>query len=239
MIPNAALRDPRLSYAARGVLAEILSHPDDWQTSAAAMARQAAKVGEGRYGMAAIFRELKAAGYVQYEVTRGPGGRFATHVHIYDVPSTAGDDVSAGRAGNRSTAGRSAGRPATGRRPAGKPPADSTGSRGSSRRLSTKTEDQNGSDQNVISGAGSDGATPPGGDDDLIRIALDELAASGRKTVTPEAAAEIVRQVLAGRTVAPAARGAYVARAIRESPGKYLPAKSAHPPRFRGGKFIE
>ena len=54
-IPNETLRDPRLSYVARGVLAEILSRPDDWSTTADAMWARA-KSDRGKAGAASADR---------------------------------------------------------------------------------------------------------------------------------------------------------------------------------------
>lgn len=255
LIPNATLRDRRLSYAARGVLAEILSRPDDWQTSAAAMAALASKIGEGRYGMAAIFRELKAAGYVVYELDRGEGGRFVTRVHFYDNP----EHVSAGRTGSRSAAGRSpatpdtaapaaaspaaaapdTAAPAAGTPPPGRRPAGTLAGRGSSRRPTTKTENEDRPDQDVVDARapGREHARNPDDDGGLIGIAMDELAAlRGGKPVQLEHAAEVVRLVLDGRQVQ--RPGPYLRRAIRQDPDRYVP-KSSGPPRYRGGKFID
>src|SRR5688500_4818840 len=64
ILPNDTLRDDRLSYAARGVLAELLSRPDKWETNADALSERARRnrgdiVGEGRRGMRAAFAELE------------------------------------------------------------------------------------------------------------------------------------------------------------------------------------
>jgi hypothetical protein len=108
-IPNEALRDPRLSYRARGILAEILSRPDDWKTSAAAIAARAradrGSKGEGVWIVLDAFRELAACGYLDRPRVRGSRGRMATELHWYDV--------SAGRADCRSTDSRSTERPVT------------------------------------------------------------------------------------------------------------------------------
>ena len=89
-IPNAVLQDERLSYQARGILADILSRPDTWVTTAAIIwaraRRQRNKPGEGRGGIYAAFAELEAAGYLRRVKTRGPRGRFATEVHFCDQP---------------------------------------------------------------------------------------------------------------------------------------------------------
>lgn len=92
IIPDATLRDPHLSYEARGVLVEILSRPDDWRTTAAEMAetarRQRGARGEGRRKLAAAFAELRAAGYMEQVRVQGPRGRMAMETHVYDTPQT-------------------------------------------------------------------------------------------------------------------------------------------------------
>ena len=90
IIPDATLRDPRLSYLARGVLAEILSRPDDWVTGADAIWRRARSergaAGEGRDALRSAFAELAAAGYLYRERRRAGRGRFITVLHVYDAP---------------------------------------------------------------------------------------------------------------------------------------------------------
>ncbi len=89
-IPDATLRDRRLSYQARGVLAEILSRPDDWVTSADAIWRRArserGSAGEGRDVLRTAFAELAAAGYLHRERRRAGRGRVATTLHVFDAP---------------------------------------------------------------------------------------------------------------------------------------------------------
>ena len=89
VIPNATLRDPRLSYQARGVLAEILSRPEDWVTSADAIWRRAkaerGKAGEGRDVLREIFAELADAGYLYRSRRRRGRGRFDTELHVFDA----------------------------------------------------------------------------------------------------------------------------------------------------------
>jgi hypothetical protein len=90
IIPDETLRDPQLSYAARGVLAEILSRPDDWATTADAIwaraRRERGKKGEGRDVVRAAFAELETAGYLHRGRRRGARGRFVTDVHVFDAP---------------------------------------------------------------------------------------------------------------------------------------------------------
>jgi hypothetical protein len=93
MIPDETLRDPRLSYQARGVLAEILSRPDDWMTNADRLWADARrerpnKPGEGRDRIRAAFIELHSAGYLTRERKRGPGGHILTELHLYDISAS-------------------------------------------------------------------------------------------------------------------------------------------------------
>jgi hypothetical protein len=90
IIPDAVLRDPKLSFQARGVLAELLSRPDDWETTADSMSRYAkakrGEAGEGRDQLRAAFTELERADYLHRERRRGGRGRFTTVLHIFDTP---------------------------------------------------------------------------------------------------------------------------------------------------------
>ncbi|MDK1348012.1 hypothetical protein QNO09_32975 [Streptomyces sp. 378] len=94
-IPNRTVRDDRLSYAARGVLAELLSRPDPWEATADDLWRKATESrgakAEGRRVMRAVFAELKDAGYLITERESLGRGRFGTVLTLYDVP--VGTDV--------------------------------------------------------------------------------------------------------------------------------------------------
>jgi hypothetical protein len=98
IIPNDTLRDPRLSYEARGVLAEILTRPDDWHTTADELAATARKQrggqGEGRRKIRAAFAEIEAAGYLRRNRFQGPDGRMTHEIHVYDTPQA--DDTTGG-----------------------------------------------------------------------------------------------------------------------------------------------
>lgn len=100
IIPNDTLRDPQLSYLARGVLAEILSHPDDWDTTADAISRRArterGRGGEGRDTIRGVFAELEAAGYLRRVQGRDAKGHISTDLHVYDVSAGRADDGSPG-----------------------------------------------------------------------------------------------------------------------------------------------
>lgn len=104
MIRNDVARDPLLSYRASGILADILSRPDNWTATAANMAK-ARPSGEGVRAILSALRELEQAGYLRRERVRGDGGRFRWVQTIYDVPAPGRQeesiDVSAGRSTSR------------------------------------------------------------------------------------------------------------------------------------------
>lgn len=89
-LPNALLQDQRLSYAARGVLAELLSRDsghdlaseDLWQAAQQHRSDRA----EGRRAIRSALAELEAAGYLVRRRTQGQRGRWETSTDLYDTP---------------------------------------------------------------------------------------------------------------------------------------------------------
>lgn len=73
-------------------------------------------------------------------------------------------------------------------------------------------------------------------DDDLCIIAKVEMRARAAREISDGQAAEIVRVVLDGRAVRN--RGAYLRRAIRENPRRFLPAADGQPEKFGSPEFI-
>ena len=82
-IRNEVARDSRLSYKARGILIEILSRPDNWETSADALA---ASGPDGRTAVLSGLRELREAGYLTTVRQRLEDGTFNTVSTVYDTP---------------------------------------------------------------------------------------------------------------------------------------------------------
>ena len=87
VIRNEVLRDTRLSYRSRGVLAAILSRPDNWRTSALQLSREGA---EGRDAVLTALNELETFGYLARRQVRLDDGTLDWEQIVYDSPTTAG-----------------------------------------------------------------------------------------------------------------------------------------------------
>ena len=83
LIRNDTVRDARLSFRARGVLAAILSRPDGWTTSAEQLAEEGA---EGRDAIRSALKELENVGYMRRVKTQTSRGTWITQVHVSEVP---------------------------------------------------------------------------------------------------------------------------------------------------------
>lgn len=72
LVANATLRDSTLSLRARGLLAVLLSRPDDWTV----IQGELESLGpDGRHAVRAARRELEAAGYLDIVTRNTPHGR--------------------------------------------------------------------------------------------------------------------------------------------------------------------
>lgn len=71
-IPNAAMRDKRISIDARGLLALLMTYSDDWEFFFDHLQDVTCC---GRDKLRGLLRELEAAGYVVRELKRGDSGR--------------------------------------------------------------------------------------------------------------------------------------------------------------------
>lgn len=83
-IPNGLLRDKRLSFKARGIMAMILTHHDGWDVSQEWIAQQGT---EGREAVASAFRELEQLGYCAHGEHRNEQGRIIGHVWTFYWPA--------------------------------------------------------------------------------------------------------------------------------------------------------
>jgi hypothetical protein len=83
IVPNALLQDERLSAAATGCIAYLLSKPNDWQLRRVDIER---RFDCGKEKAQKMLRELEDAGYLVRETTRDEQGRFKYVSVIYEKP---------------------------------------------------------------------------------------------------------------------------------------------------------
>lgn len=84
LIANDFLRDTRVSLAARGLGAQLLSHRDGWEITTAGLAKAE---GIGRDKLRGYMRELEDVGYLQRQRERLTGGRLGEMLYeIHDTP---------------------------------------------------------------------------------------------------------------------------------------------------------
>ncbi|MFC5666115.1 hypothetical protein ACFP3U_24450 [Kitasatospora misakiensis] len=86
VLPNSLLQDRRLSFTARGLLADLLSRPDGWREDGRHMADTSP---QGRGAIRKALKELTEAGYYRVEKIRMPDGTIRTETHVYDTPQLA------------------------------------------------------------------------------------------------------------------------------------------------------
>lgn len=85
-IPNAWLRDKKLSRRARGLLAELMTHRAGWHITIASLQQQGP---EGRDAIRSAIAELIARNYLTVRQQQGTGGRFGeVEYELCDPAST-------------------------------------------------------------------------------------------------------------------------------------------------------
>lgn len=83
VLPNSLLQDRRLSYTARGLLADLLSRPDGWREDGRTMADTSP---QGRGAIRKALKELTEAGYYRVVKLRLPDGTIRSEAHVFDTP---------------------------------------------------------------------------------------------------------------------------------------------------------
>lgn len=85
MLDNDVLRDERLSFRARGLLASILSRPDNWRTDSRKLAHEGK---EGRAAILTALNELVTAGYIHRQRLQNKiTGQWSTVQMVFDRPT--------------------------------------------------------------------------------------------------------------------------------------------------------
>lgn len=80
---NDVLRDSRLSFCARGILAHLLSQPDGKRDDIRTLTE---RTPEGRERVASAMRELERFGYLKRTKRRSPEGQIYTEVEVFETP---------------------------------------------------------------------------------------------------------------------------------------------------------
>jgi len=78
---NEAIQDPSLSWAAKGLLAYLLSLPDGWEVHLTELFKRSV---DGRRATEAAMKELVKVGYV--EKKQGENKRRTTKYTVYEIP---------------------------------------------------------------------------------------------------------------------------------------------------------
>lgn len=91
-IDNRSLRDPRLSWKATGVLAYLLSLPDNWEVNLEHLSK-AKKKASGRAATRDALLELEGFGYIKKDKVRDVSGRISAHlIYVFEVSDSTPPD---------------------------------------------------------------------------------------------------------------------------------------------------
>ena len=83
IIDNTGIKDPNLSWKAKGLLCYLLSLPDDWQIFISDLKNRST---DGRDSTASGIAELIKNNYATQEQIRLDNGQFGYEYTIYEVP---------------------------------------------------------------------------------------------------------------------------------------------------------
>ena len=84
MLNKVFLEDPRISYKAKGLLARLLSKPDDWIVYEIELTRAAI---DGRDSVRSALKELMQAGYIRRSRQRDDKGMFRqVDYEVHELP---------------------------------------------------------------------------------------------------------------------------------------------------------
>ena len=105
MMDKRPLENKEMSWKAKGILAYLLSRPDDWQVRRADLLRRAT---DGDTALRSGLEELKQAGHLKNELVRNDQGEITDHILVvYEIPHIQGDlyveNPQVGKTTNRKT----------------------------------------------------------------------------------------------------------------------------------------
>ena len=103
ILDQRVVRDRRLSYRARGILARLLSNEDGFSMTAADLARDGL---EGRGSILTALKELRTLGYVVTHRRQDERGRWSTESIVYDSPQTIESDTNPPKSRKRTSVPR-------------------------------------------------------------------------------------------------------------------------------------
>lgn len=88
VMANFSVEDPNLTWQAKGLLWYIVSRPQTWKVYVSQLIKiyTGQKKGSGKQAIRSMLKELKEAGYLTYELTRGAKGQWKHIYKVYPLP---------------------------------------------------------------------------------------------------------------------------------------------------------
>ena len=98
MIDRRSIENPQLSWKAKGILAYLLSRPDNWVVRLGDLVKRSP---DGVYAVRGAINELKKAGHVYSKEIRDENGKFVQYeLEVYELPFTSKPLIKNPQAGN-------------------------------------------------------------------------------------------------------------------------------------------